>query len=107
MKSKYKNSVRDIEIENCKRILKLHDLNKNGNEDLKSIVEDKLSMLQEKVEEQWPKKGESYWLLDSERDIYLEDWDGGEIDQFRLKLGLIFKTKSEAEVRLKEVMEGK
>jgi len=104
MKTKYKHSVRYIEIENCKRILKLHDLNKNGNEDLKAIVEDKLSMLQEKVEEQLPKIMDRYYYVSDGGLIFYSIWENNEVDRYRLKRNNVFHTKSGATQSKKEII---
>jgi hypothetical protein len=92
MKTKYKNSVRDS--------LMAYFKSEVGEIGL-------INLLQEKVEEQWPKKDDGYWLIDSTGDVDDTIWLNDEADQYRLKTNNVFKTESEAEARLKEVMEGK
>jgi hypothetical protein len=102
MKSKYKNSVRDILID---------FFSKEGwTEDGRKFIADQLK---EKVEEQWPKKFDIYYFIDDRGKVqkclwgnYVSEKDF-KYDQYRLKTNNVFKTKSEAEARLKEVMEGK
>lgn len=91
MKTKYKNSVREVLMEFAERF----------------NYREMYYALKEKVEEQWPKENQKYWYIDSTAIVDWAYWNNDNADKYRLKTGLIFKTKSEAEARLKEVMEGK
>lgn len=97
MKTKYKNSVREVLLKHADTLFNT------------SSIEDKnnfKSKLQEKVKEQWPKEGDGYYFISDMGEVDFCDWVNDEFDKFRLKTNNVFRTESEAEARLKEVMEG-
>lgn len=48
-----------------------------------------------------PRKGECYWTADG--GVFVQTWDGGRIDLYRFKHGLVFSTKEAADVCCEKV----
>jgi len=93
-KTKYKNNLRDILV---KFLPQAHGVDYG----------ECLSMLQEKVEEQWPKENDRYFIISDNEIIGWANFKNDQYDKYRLKVNNVFRSESEAEARLKEVMEGK
>lgn len=62
-------------------------------------LEKELAELKCKVEEgpKFPEYGDTYWCIDAEGIVYVNDFEGIQADRNILEIGNVFKTKEEAE----------
>lgn len=100
MKIKSKNSVRECLIKYAPCLF---------NTSPQSDEDNFISMLQEKVEEQWPTRKTEYWYITTAEEPFVShsSFVNDNVDKFHIAMGNAFKSEQEAEARLKEVMEGK
>ena len=66
---------------------------------LKEEFEQRIRELEDKYnpEEEWPKEGDEYWVIDGFGDVNNFFWRDDPVDNIALKNNAIFKTKEEAE----------
>lgn len=58
----------------------------------------------EEYDDTFPKIGDYCWFINSTGRIYIEENEGDYKDKYRIKTNNCFRTKEEAEARLKEIM---
>ena len=68
-------------------------------------LEKELAELKCKVKEgpKFPEYGDGYWYIDDYGYILNEKWDGLDFEEFRLKIGNMFKTKEQAEFAVEKL----
>jgi len=93
-KTKYKYTVREI-------LIKLYNIDKCG---WMREVREVTDMLQEKVEKQFPRINNIYYFICDEACVSWLVFRNNKSDQYRLKTNNVFRSRQEAEQRLKEVM---
>lgn len=59
--------------------------------------------------EEWPKKGDEYWFILHDGDVYRCDWLNDDVDHSRRDYTGVYRTKEEAEAasdRIREAVRG-
>lgn len=66
-------------------------------EELTKQIEELKNVKIEEYEVWKPKYNEQYWVIDSDGDVVCDFWEGSILEQDRVDIGNVFKTKEEAE----------
>lgn len=93
------------------RTEKGHWIEAKPHEILLLVLAGVLEEVKEEEIQTFPKYGDEYWYIDTAGRFDKSTWkdskykDDDEIDDFRMKSNNVFKTKVEAQAKLKEIME--